>query len=198
MPTGSPEVSFSRTGLYRYSLSSDSLGVPGEAAMDYYQGVVTEYLRADRSIFVNTECCIQLNKAENPDTSGPHWYCDAVAVDFRNEMVFLCEVSFAKGLGALLKRLAAWNTHWTGVRAAIVRDCSVPDQWEVRPWLFIPESYVPKAVTGIARLGDHDDPERLMPDPKITTLELVTPWSYCSWNRHGECPKPATIPDSMR
>jgi hypothetical protein len=29
--------------------------------MDYYQGVVVEYLRADRSVFVNTECCIELN-----------------------------------------------------------------------------------------------------------------------------------------
>jgi len=45
--------------------------------MDYYQGVVLDYLRADRAIFINAECCIQLNEAHNPDSSGPHWYCDA-------------------------------------------------------------------------------------------------------------------------
>ena len=57
--------------------------------MDYYQGVVTDYLRADRAIFVNTECCIQLQASPNPDSSGPHWYCDAVAADFRSNTIFL-------------------------------------------------------------------------------------------------------------
>jgi hypothetical protein len=42
--------------------------------MDYFQGVVTDYLRANRATFVNTECCIQLNPGPNPDTGGPHWY----------------------------------------------------------------------------------------------------------------------------
>jgi hypothetical protein len=64
--------------------------------VDYFQGVVTEYLRADRAVFVNTECCIQLNPLDNPDKSGPHWYCDAVAVNFRDSKVFLCEVSYSK------------------------------------------------------------------------------------------------------
>lgn len=52
--------------------------------MDYYQNVVIDYLRADRALFVNAECCIQVNPASNPDASGPHWYCDAVAADFRH------------------------------------------------------------------------------------------------------------------
>ena len=81
--------------------------------MDYYQGVVTEYLRADRAIFLNTECCIQLNPGANPDTTGPHWFCDAVAADFRAEAVFLCEVSYARGLGALLRRFSEWNREWS-------------------------------------------------------------------------------------
>src|SRR5260370_41944842 len=42
-----------------------------------------------RFVFVNTECCIQINPADNPDRSGPHWYCDAVAADFRSKTVFL-------------------------------------------------------------------------------------------------------------
>jgi hypothetical protein len=57
--------------------------------MDYFQGVVTENLRADRAMFVNTECCIQLNPGANPDRTGPHWFCDAVAVNLRDEAVFL-------------------------------------------------------------------------------------------------------------
>ncbi|WP_407469232.1 hypothetical protein ABFU38_05100 [Xanthomonas campestris pv. raphani] len=51
--------------------------------MDHFEGVVLDYLRADRALFVNSQCCIQLNEGANPDTSGPHWYCDAVAVSFK-------------------------------------------------------------------------------------------------------------------
>ncbi len=29
--------------------------------MDYYESIVVSYLRADRALFVNTECCIQLS-----------------------------------------------------------------------------------------------------------------------------------------
>ena len=74
--------------------------------MNYYESVAIDYLRADRSIFVNTECCIQLNQAHNPDTSGPHWYCDAVAVDFKGKTIFLVEISYGKQLTELTKRLS--------------------------------------------------------------------------------------------
>ncbi len=166
--------------------------------MDYYQGVVTDYLRADRAVFVNTECCIQLNEAANPDTSGGHWYCDAVAVDFRQSAIFLCEVSYARSLGALLERLTKWNEHWVGLRGALVRDCKLPEDWPVRPWLFIPTDCVPAAVAGVQRIGTADGVPRALPDPKITTLERVTPWQYTSWNRSGEKDKPDSIPLSMR
>jgi hypothetical protein len=63
--------------------------------MDYYQGVVTDYIRADRSMFVNTEYCLQLEPGDRP-AKGKHWYCDAVATDFRRQCVYLCEISFSK------------------------------------------------------------------------------------------------------
>lgn len=165
--------------------------------MDYYQGVVTEYLRADRAIFLNTECCIQLNAGANPDTTGPHWFCDAVAVDFRAEVVFLCEVSYARGLGALLRRLSEWNREWSKVRAAVVRDCSLPARWPVRPWLFIPEECVSSAIAGIQGLRGVDGVAPL-PIPRITTLEMIAPWKYRSWDRAGEKEKPNVIPEGMR
>ncbi len=46
--------------------------------MDYYASIVIDYLRANRSTFVNTDYCIQVNPG-NPDTSGSPWYWDAVA-----------------------------------------------------------------------------------------------------------------------
>jgi hypothetical protein len=90
--------------------------------MDFYEGVVTTYLRANRALFVNTECCIQINEADNPDSSGPHWYCDAVAADFRSKTVFLCEISYGARLSDLTKRLKGWhgNSSSVGDYAALV------------------------------------------------------------------------------
>ena len=48
--------------------------------MDYFQGVVTDYLRANRSVFVNTECLIQLDEG-NKQLKCRHWFCDAMAVN---------------------------------------------------------------------------------------------------------------------
>ena len=42
-----------------------------EGKMAYYQDIVVEYLRENRAIFVNTECCIQLNEGTKNDI-GPH------------------------------------------------------------------------------------------------------------------------------
>lgn len=162
---------------------------------DYYQGIVVEYLRADRSMFVNTECCIQLNPGENPDTTGPHWYCDAVTADFSSKTVFLCEVSYAHTLQALKKRLEAWNENWDGVCKALARDCRLPiGEWGVRPWLFIPHRCVKTLRDGLENVDGM--PLRFM--PRITPLEMVQPWEYCSYNRIGEKTKPDCVPDEWR
>lgn len=151
--------------------------------MDYYQGVVTDYLRADRAMFVNTECCIQLDEGDNPDKfPGRHWYCDAVAVNFRDRAVFLCEITYSSTQDALVKRLKAWHSHWDELRFALIRDLHVPKDWNVRPWAFIPEAchavlerkLVPLAFEGTGSDG--------MPLPRVTFLESVAPWKYRSWN----------------
>jgi hypothetical protein len=117
----------------------------------------------------------------HPDTSGPHWYCDAVAVDFRESAIFLCEISYSKSLSALLKRLEGWNANWNLLRAALVRDCSVPREWSVRPWVFIPDGCRDVLGKGLAKFLCAE--EQQMPDPKVTNLEDVVPWKYESWNR---------------
>jgi hypothetical protein len=161
--------------------------------MDYYQGVVIDYLRADRHVFVNTECRIQLNPGPNPDITGPHWYCDAVAVDFRAETVFLCEITFSTTLRSLLKRLNEWSKDWSIVVQALKRDCHLP-HWPVRPWLFLPEL---KVELLLKKLPNDVGAQSGMPVPRITNLEVVQPWKYCSWNRDGEPPKSPLIPPSM-
>ena len=152
--------------------------------MDYFEGVVVAYLRADRAVFVNTECCIQLNPGANPDTSGPHWYCDAVAVNHREQVIYLCEITYSTSLGSLQKRLAGWNTHWKGVKEALRRDCSLP-AWPVRPWVFIPASLAQSFEAKINKIIPSAG-EESMPRPKVTTLEDVLPWKYCSWNKQTD------------
>ena len=154
--------------------------------MDYFQGVVTEHLRANRATFVNTECCIQLNPGLNPDNSGPHWYCDAVAVNLHEHKSYLCEISYSKTLGALAKRLSTWSAHWKPLRLALERDCGIPLDWPVRPWLFVPRDLESVLTQHLTKLAGFDATEERMPTPKITWLEDVAPWKYKSWNRMHE------------
>ena len=148
--------------------------------MDHYQSIVVEYLRADRAVFVNTECCIQINPGQNPDTSGPHWYCDAVALDLRNKRIFLCEISYAKNLTSLLKRLKEWSVHWEPLRHALVRDCNVDGTWSVRPWVFAPKELLEKHEQALK--GIHFDGSAC----ETTELEKVQPWNFCWWDRTRE------------
>ncbi|MBH1648031.1 hypothetical protein I5U82_09025 [Stenotrophomonas maltophilia] len=144
--------------------------------MDHFEGVVLDYLRADRALFVNSQCCIQLNEGANPDTSGPHWYCDAVAVSFKEQAAYLCEITYAARAPSLLARLRAWDEHWPGVRAALARDSGVPLDWSARPWLFVPESNAKGIQSAIGGLKN-------LPSPRVTFLEEVLPWRYRSSDR---------------
>ena len=164
--------------------------------MNYYESVVIEYLRADRALFLNTQCCIQLNEGKNPDTSGLHWYCDAVATDFRRKSVFLCEISYSAQLSDMLRRLKGWHDSWELICKALIRDSALPVDWPMRPWLFVPEDrlgHLNSWYEGITRGG-----VTAKFAPLVTTLEMVQPWRYCSWNRVGENGKPDTVPEVMR
>ena len=150
--------------------------------MDYFQGVVTEYLRADRAMFVNTECLIQLNPADTP-AKGTHWYCDAVAANFRETTLYLCEVTYSTTLYSLLGRLQTWSTNWRALRAALVRDCGVPEAWQVKPWLFVPEARMARLTNKLVMLTNVGSADGNMPAPRITYLESVVPWKYRTWDR---------------
>jgi hypothetical protein len=163
--------------------------------MDYYETVMTHYLRSDRAVFLNTECCIQLNEGSNPDNSGPHWYCDAVAADFRNKIIFLCEISYSKGLPTLTKRLKGWHDDWELVCHALTRDSFLDKVWPVRPWLFVPEQLIPLLLR---RFQEISGGSPLKYAPRITPLEMIQPWQYQSWNRIGEAAKPDVVPETMR
>ena len=152
--------------------------------MDYYEGVVIQYLRANRSTFVNTEYCIQLNPGENPDNSGPHWYCDAVTLQFDPvPTIWLCEISYAGRLQALLKRLQSWNENWALLGEALRRDAHLGElgkSWPVKPCIFFPAELRPTLTTGLVQIANS---QPVQFTPKVTDLEEVLPWKYRSWNR---------------
>ena len=150
--------------------------------MDYFQGVVAEFLRANRSTFINTECLLQLQPGDAP-AKGEHWYCDVVSVNFQEETVYLCEVTYSKTMHSLLARLAAWSKVWSRLTEAIVRDCHVPPGWRVQPWVFIPSAHEDLFNKKMTASNISADALIAMPMPRITHLERVVPWNYPSWNR---------------
>ena len=149
--------------------------------MDYFQGVVTEFLRAKRSQFVNTEYMINLD-LDGTYLKGRHWYCDAVAIDFSEFTVHLCEITYSKTLHSVGVRLQAWSNHWPGVVAAIRRDSSLDEKWQVTPRVFLPQDLEPILQIKIKSLKHPEGVAQSMPQPIVTALEQVVPWKYRSWN----------------
>lgn len=156
--------------------------------MDYFQGVVTEYLRADRATFVNPEYFIPLVENDRSPRRRTSWYVDLVAASFEDQTIYLCEVTYARNLSALLARLSDWAANWPALVKAIHRDSHVPTAWKVRPWIFVPESFVPRLLAKMPALPVA---------PRITTLEMTQPWRY-HWDRRAEEAKPDIIPEDMR
>jgi hypothetical protein len=145
--------------------------------MDYFEGVVADYLSADRAMFVNPQCRIQLNAGDTPQ-KGEYWYCDILAVNFRESTAYLCEVTLSRNVAALNKRLREWNAHWVSVRDALARDNSIPVDWDVRPWVFVPDAQKELVRQKVRQFLLPDGGREQMPEPKVTSLEDVTPWQY--------------------
>ena len=145
--------------------------------MDYYQGVVADYLSADPAMFVKPECCIRLDP-DGPLKKGVHWYCDILAINLRTQTGYLCEVTYSQTLATLLKRLGDWACNWPAVREALVRDNHVPSDWKVRPWVFVPSTQAGAASSKISKLSTLYDTPEPMPEAKVTKLEDVPPWLY--------------------
>jgi hypothetical protein len=151
--------------------------------LDFYQGIVVEYLRANRATFINTEYLIDID-AEKKFQKGQHWYCDALAVNFNSKEAYLCEITYSKTLSALMTRLSAWAKCWPEICSTIQRTSALDEAWTYRPWVFIPSISCDLFKQKFAAL--EMVPEKPMPFPRIETLESVAPWNYCSWDRSDD------------
>jgi hypothetical protein len=147
--------------------------------VDYYQGIVADYLNADPTMLVKPECLVRLSDDGRPGR-GDHWYCDILAASFRHRVVYLCEVTLSQDVRALIRRLREWNTNWAAVRAAVVRDNLSGEPWSVRPWVFVPEAQRGLVAEKVSSLLDPTTEPHQMPKPLATSLEAVVPWRYSS------------------
>jgi hypothetical protein len=78
--------------------------------MDFFQGAVEDYLRADRASFNNSEFYLQ--RSETYETGKTNWHVDVLNVNFRDHTAYLCEITYARNPAALRKRLHAWAQNW--------------------------------------------------------------------------------------
>jgi len=151
--------------------------------MDYFQGLVNDYLRARRSLFINTEFMISLDEGSKPK-QGRHWYCDALAVDFKAKHLYLCEITYSATMQSLLTRLQAWRNHWGELTSSLFRDTGAPADWAVTPWVFLPKKYESDFRKKLALNHKTVESEVPMPEPRITHLEATLPWEYLlTWDR---------------
>ncbi len=143
--------------------------------MDYFQGVVLEYLRADRSCFVNPEFWIRGNLKSAHDK--PHWFVDVLALQMERKEVWLCEVTYAKQPRALIQRLKDWKAHWTTINQTLKEDTFIDKDWPLIPWVFgAPDTL--KVVDPVLK--------DLFPEGKSMSLDKVLPWLYCNYDRKEE------------
>jgi hypothetical protein len=145
--------------------------------MDYFQGVVAEYLRADRACFINPEFWVRGNLSK--PMNSPHWFVDVLAVHMKHRRIYLCEVTYAKKAPALIKRLQSWRTHWATIRQTIVEDTAVAADWSIIPWIFTPVNIRKEIEKQVLELH---------PNSRFTDLEMVMPWLYRTWDRIDDEP----------
>jgi hypothetical protein len=140
----------------------------------YFEPVVGQYLRADRSLFINWQFQLQLKPGE--PAKGEYWYVDFLAMSLRHEIAYLCEVNITKNPLSLVNKLVTLRPHWGDIKLSLQRDAYLPPHWTWRPWLFVRAEVEEQLKFRLNQL-------QLPTQPHITTLEATLPWNYCDWDR---------------
>ncbi len=146
--------------------------------MEYFQNVVGDFLRAKRTLFLNSEFFLPLHAGELAPKKGTSWVVDYLAIDFELKTVFLCEVTYSQTLSTLLKRLSAWSDQWSLVCEALRRDAKLPAEYPIQPWVFVPDKEKFWKKYNALNLSPS-----FMPPPKVTLLGDTVPWKYRTFDR---------------
>jgi hypothetical protein len=150
------------------------IAIRGVTDLDYYQGVVSEYLRANRQTFINPEFLLQIEPVSQSSIRGRYWYIDILAVNFAEQSIYLCEVTYSKGMRALTKKLSEFALNWNDIKRVVHRDSGVPESWSLGVWCFVREENIQTLLQA---------KPLLLPHLQITPLEDTQPWKFCTWNR---------------
>jgi hypothetical protein len=151
---------------------------------DFGQNAVVNYLRANRSIYTNTEYCLSLDHGKM--LSKRYWHSDVLVVAFHVKTIFLTEISFAKPPSLLMKRLQKWHNHWGEIPTLIIEDAKMDlpfPPWQVRPWIFVPKNQVPYIQKRLAQMFKVEQRFK----PIITATEMVQPDRF-NWRHVSEDP----------
>jgi hypothetical protein len=153
--------------------------------MDYYQGVVREFLQLDRSIFIHEELVIDLdfdeNRPQGKNLKGRHWICDLAALSQKEKTLYLGEVTYSKSLQSIISRFDSWSQHWPDIVESLMRDSGIDRSWQICPWAFIPKKNKELFREKINKLPKIGLGKTQMPNPKMTFLEEVVPWKSKNW-----------------
>ena len=93
----------------------------------------------------------------------------------RERRVYLCEISYARPLQALEKRVREWAENWPTVVETVRRHSSVPVEWPICVSLFVSSEHVQALKARLPTFPDHV--------PTVTALENTLPWKYNRWKR---------------
>ena len=137
--------------------------------MSYYEEIVAEYLCSDRTRFVSPSFNLDLGGA-GPFGKGRNWWIDVLAINFRNETLYLCEATFAQQPNHMFRRLKAWAALWSEIRENLFHVTHAPSSWNVVPWIFAPASLESKIKQGIEAIPNCPF------DCKWTAFEDIVPW----------------------
>lgn len=151
--------------------------------MDHYKNAVMDYLQSDPALFVNTACCLELEKTVGSEKVRHRCSCDTVAIDLRHGAVYLCDVALDQKQQLLLKKLSAWTKNWDSITAALRRGCKIPADWRVHVWLFVPKDLIEMLDEKLEQLRGTVGARFKV---KLTALEDVQPWRISGWERCEE------------
>ena len=137
--------------------------------MSYYEEIVAEYLCFERTRFVSPGFNLDLGGA-GPLGKGRNWWIDVLAVDFKDEAIYLCEATFAQQPNYMFRRLRTWAALWLEIRENLFHVTHAPSSWDVIPWIFAPSNLESKIKQGIETIPDRPF------DCKWRSFEEIVPW----------------------
>jgi hypothetical protein len=122
-----PQIQISRGE----SVAQEAIG------MSHYEEIVAEYLCFGRTRFVSPGFSLDLGGV-GPQGKGRNWWIDVLAVDFKEQTIYLCEATFARNPTYMFARLRAWTVVWPEICENLFRITHAPHSWTVKPWIFTP------------------------------------------------------------